>query len=224
MSSAADLEADITELSTLLSQATRPNVKSILQSQLQLLKQAQAAAAPAALPTPEAVERRAAQRPVTHVTNYAWDQTDKLMKIYLTLPEVQKLPKEQVSVDFGEQSLRVVVSDLDGRDHRMTVARLDADIIPAESSFKVRKDLVYITLKKKVERTWPSVELKKDSMQNKAPEVPDDNKDPGAGLMDMMKKMYDEGDDEMKRTIAKAWTESRDGKPGGMPGGMPTIG
>jgi len=30
--------------------------------------------------------------------------------------------------------------------------------------------------------------------------------------MNMMKKMYDDGDDEMKRTIAKAWTESRDKK------------
>ena len=28
----------------------------------------------------------------------------------------------------------------------------------------------------------------------------------------MMKKMYDEGDDEMKRTIAKAWTEGQDKK------------
>ena len=28
--------------------------------------------------------------------------------------------------------------------------------------------------------------------------------------MDMMKNMYDDGDDEMKRTIAKAWTQSRD--------------
>ena len=27
--------------------------------------------------------------------------------------------------------------------------------------------------------------------------------------MDMLKKMYDDGDDEMKRTIAKAWSESR---------------
>lgn len=33
----------------------------------------------------------------------------------------------------------------------------------------------------------------------------------------MMKKMYDEGDDEMKRTIAKAWTESREKN---MQGGM----
>ena len=30
--------------------------------------------------------------------------------------------------------------------------------------------------------------------------------------MKMMKKMYDEGDDDMKRTIAKAWTESQDKK------------
>ena len=28
----------------------------------------------------------------------------------------------------------------------------------------------------------------------------------------MMKKMYDEGDDEMKRTIAKAWTEGQEKK------------
>ena len=38
------------------------------------------------------------------------------------------------------------------------------------------------------------------------------SKDPSAGLMDMMKKMYEEGDDEMKRTIAKAWTEGQDKK------------
>jgi len=31
-------------------------------------------------------------------------------------------------------------------------------------------------------------------------------------MMNLMKKMYDEGDDEMKRTIAKTWTESKDGK------------
>lgn len=26
--------------------------------------------------------------------------------------------------------------------------------------------------------------------------------------------MYEEGDDEMKKTIAKAWTDARSGKPG----------
>ena len=40
----------------------------------------------------------------------------------------------------------------------------------------------------------------------------------------MMKKMYEEGDDDMKRTIAKAWTEGQEKRgAGGMPGGMPDF-
>jgi len=40
----------------------------------------------------------------------------------------------------------------------------------------------------------------------------DDKADPSASLMNLMKKMYDDGDDEMKRTIAKAWTEGQEKK------------
>jgi len=49
----------------------------------------------------------------------------------------------------------------------------------------------------------------------------DDNADPSASIMTMMKKMYDEGDDDMKRTISKAWTESREKQGAGM--GMPGM-
>ena len=64
--------------------------------------------------------------------------------------------------------------------------------------------------------------------------TPDKTKDPNESLMEMMKKMYDEGDDEMKRSISKAWTQSRDktggpagaemGGMGGDMGGMPGMG
>ena len=40
--------------------------------------------------------------------------------------------------------------------------------------------------------------------------------------MNMMKKMYEEGDDNMKRTIAEAWTKSQDKKGG--KGGMDDLG
>ena len=36
--------------------------------------------------------------------------------------------------------------------------------------------------------------------------------DPSAGMMNMMKKMYEDGDDNMKRTIAEAWTKANDKK------------
>lgn len=45
----------------------------------------------------------------------------------------------------------------------------------------------------------------------------DVNEDPNNALMNIMKKMYESGDPEMKRTIAKAWTESQE-KNKGMPG------
>lgn len=39
-----------------------------------------------------------------------------------------------------------------------------------------------------------------------------EEKDPSANIMGMMKKMYEEGDDNMKRTIAEAWTKANDKK------------
>lgn len=33
----------------------------------------------------------------------------------------------------------------------------------------------------------------------------DKDADPSASLMNMMKNLYQEGDDDMKRTIAEAW-------------------
>lgn len=44
------------------------------------------------------------------------------------------------------------------------------------------------------------------------PSTPGKSDDPERGIMDLMRKMYDEGDDEMKRTIKKAWHESQDKK------------
>ena len=39
-----------------------------------------------------------------------------------------------------------------------------------------------------------------------------EGQDPSASIMELMKNMYQEGDDDMKRTIAKAWTESQEKK------------
>jgi len=38
--------------------------------------------------------------------------------------------------------------------------------------------------------------------------------------LQMMKQMYDEGDDDMKRTIRKSWHEAQSQGGGGGPGGM----
>ena len=71
---------------------------------------------------------------------------------------------------------------------------------------------------KKVEtgKQWAGV-LEKDLKVKEAsmPKI-DEKADPQEGLMSMMKKMYEEGDDEMKRTISKAFMESREKQSKGM--------
>lgn len=39
-----------------------------------------------------------------------------------------------------------------------------------------------------------------------------DKTDPTSGLMKVMQKMYESGDSDMKRMIAKAWTEGQEKK------------
>lgn len=81
----------------------------------------------------------------------------------------------------------------------------------------VNNNNVTIRLQKVKKGTnWPQLIQKEDKF--KADDFGKDAaKDPSAGLMDMMKKMYEEGDDNMKRTIAEAWTKNKDGKTPSMP-------
>ena len=56
------------------------------------------------------------------------------------------------------------------------------------------------------------------------PDASEPGEDPSQGLMKMMKKMYEEGDDEMKRTIAKAWTEGNQKRNPGDMGDLAGLG
>lgn len=47
-------------------------------------------------------------------------------------------------------------------------------------------------------------------MQREGKPSYDTETDPSEGLMNVLKKIYEDGDDDMKRTINKAWVESRE--------------
>ncbi|CAK9870864.1 unnamed protein product [Sphagnum jensenii] len=74
----------------------------------------------------------------------------------------------------------------------------------------VKPKRIIVTLKKADGGNW--IDLHKKEEKFKAPAM-DKDKDPMSGIMDLMKNMYDEGDDEMKKTIAKAWSDAHSGKP-----------
>jgi calcyclin binding protein len=84
--------------------------------------------------------------------------------------------------------------------------------------------MVTVFLRKvSVGQTWNYVTEKEAKLKEKSMPKMDENIDPQEGLMSLMKKMYEEGDDEMKRTIAKSFAESREKSLGG-DGGMGGLG
>ena len=73
-------------------------------------------------------------------------------------------------------------------------------------------DSVVVFLAKANQITWTAVTAEeKKSKEFKAPKLssPDASDDPNASLMNMMKQLYDSGDDDMKRQIAKSFAEGR---------------
>jgi len=219
-----ELSASISELKKFLGQAEQTRVKDALSLSIRKLEtelitqQAQDQTEKVNLNSENAVKSNKARDMCydTKITNYAWDQSDKFVKLYVTLQDVHTILLENVKCEFTAKSMELVVRGLNGKNCTLLINTLMCPIIPDGSYFKVKTDMVLIMLKKEKANTWSHVTLQeKKAKEPKVPKMNEDG-DPGSGLMDMMKQMYEEGDDEMKRTIAKAWTESRDKAQGGI--------
>ncbi|MEQ2284301.1 hypothetical protein AMECASPLE_020159 [Ameca splendens] len=211
----SQLEADLQELSSLLEKAERKRVQELLkQEQTKVEKE---------LATKRQQQEQQARREAdpsaaskaaytVKITNYAWDQSEKFVKIYLDLKDVHKLSAENVEVNFTERSFSVLIKDLNGKNHQMTVLNLLHPIDDKNSDKKVKTDMVLVMLKKQTTKKWECLTaVEKRSKEKEKPSM-DENADPSEGLMSVLKKIYDDGDDDMKRTINKAWTESQDKK------------
>jgi len=229
-STSEELRLDVEELTGLLQSAVRPRVKDFLLSEIQRCERLMADPASASSgqrstrPTPAAethvLESKTVIVPEKYykdITDYAWDQSEKFMKIYVSFTGLAGLAKENIKCEFTEKSFRLRVENLADKNYQCHVGFLWGKIVPAESYHKVKSDCILLMLKKVETKTWAFVterEGKED--KKKKSSIGDDKKeeDPSAGLMNMLKKMYDEGDDDMKRTIAKSYSESRN-KTGG---------
>ena len=142
--------------------------------------------------------------------NYMWDQTNEFVKIYIELDKSEKIEDNQLSLKFAPNS-KINFTCVFGK-YRFTLGRLFKDIDTEKSTVKITKsNRVIITLFKVVPGNWSSLQVQEGAL-NKSLNDPKEMDDPNAGLMKLMKNMYDEGDDDMKRTIAKSWYESQSKK------------
>lgn len=212
----SQLEADLQELSSLLEKAERNRVQDVLkqeqkkvEKELATKRQQQQQQQAKKDADPSAASKAAY---TVKITNYAWDQSEKFVKIYLDLKDVHKISADNVEVEFKERSFSVLIKELNGKNHQMTVLNLLHPIDEKDSYKKVKTDMLLIMLKKKMTKKWECLTAVEKRSKEKDKPTMDENADPSDGLMSMLKKIYEDGDDEMKRTINKAWTESQDKK------------
>lgn len=212
-----ELRLDVAELNQFLSTAVRQKVKDVLSIEIRKLETEITALKelPEKDPVPETpVNSILISKPKCYevkLNNYAWDQSDKFVKIFVTLKNVQTVDAADVFCVFTNRSVELKVNGLDNRNYTLPIKNLLEEIDVDKSHWKVKTDNIVIFLaKKKVGTKWSYMTgYEKKANEPRVPKL-DQNDDPSAGLMDMMRQMYEDGDDDMKRTIAKAWTESRE--------------
>ncbi|XP_012525172.1 calcyclin-binding protein [Monomorium pharaonis] len=213
---AEEMKLDIEELNSLLEQAKRQHTKNILMLEIRKLRadmekfvEQKDMPVKATTPTLNIAQKCYEVK----LNNYGWDQTSTTMKLYITLNNVHQLPKEAVVCNFTEKSLDLRILGLDNKNYHLPINNLCGEINTEKSNFKVKTDMIVVSLAKKVAKDWSHVTLVEKRIKDaKTPSMPElgEDSDPSSSLMNLMKKMYQDGDDEMKKTIAKAWTESQE--------------
>ncbi|XP_058824264.1 calcyclin-binding protein [Topomyia yanbarensis] len=218
-----NLTLDLEELRRLAEDATRTRVQQILSIEIRKLEtdiqhrksllasnetphSSEVAKPPASLPGD-------CKRYHVELKEYAWDQSDKFIKIFVTVNDVQQVPEENVNVEFTDNSFNLFIGNLNNKDYTFVVKHLLNEIDPVKSYRKIKSDMVAIYLAKTKPTKWAHLTVTAKRLQDlKDERLSKDTKsaeDPTGGLMKIMQQLYDSGDAETKQMINKAWHESQ---------------
>jgi len=233
-SAVAHLEALVKKIRRDASALKRVEASRAAMEGVEISKEAAPASAPAPAPAPvpAPVAVPAAVAPVmpsqhyTTIDKYMFDAGSygsPTVSIYVALPNVGSIPRDNITCEFTPSSFNLIVRDLGGKSYRLVNDNLDNDIETDKSKILVKADKVVVKLgKKKTEYGsydhWSQLTGKKDKKKKAA-----DAANPAAGIMDLMKQMYDEGDDNMKKMIGETMQKQKEGKLGA-DGGMGGLG
>ncbi len=129
----------------------------------------------------------------------------KLKSIYINKDGIGALAKEKVTSDFQPNSFEITIRDFKGKNYKLSIPKLFSKIVPEKSSVRLKKNYLVLKLVKGSMGKWTNIKFEKKFNPT---EKMNKKEDPQVGLMKMMQRMYQEGDDGMKRTISEAFTKA----------------
>lgn len=158
------------------------------------------------------------------ISNYSWDQDQEAIKIYLNVGDFKDVKKELVKVELSDgNQTAIILIENGGHSGRLVLKNLSHPLSIVQDpsgQVKITKNFVIVALKKSEKAKWAS--LQKTSGASDlglgkglagGTEAGPEGDDPTKSMMAMMKNLYESGDDEMKRSIAKAWSQQQEKTP-----------
>eukprot|EP01071_Lankesteria_metandrocarpae_P004934 Lankesteria_metandrocarpae@DN3761_c1_g1_i1.p1 len=214
------LKLEVQEWRRLLSEVDKesfPRIALAIQTNIQLLDEERCALEAARGPVPvepsvdtSLVAKSSDALTFTSLSKFSWEQTADCVKVYISLDGVGDIPKECIKVDISQDTCEIQVRDPKTKNYKFFV-RLAHPVDPTGSNCKPKKNMLALSLKKAKYNWWESVHHKEPMLPKKTDKRKEENADdPQASVMRLMRDLYDSGDDEMKRTIKKAWVEAGD--------------
>ncbi len=129
------------------------------------------------------------------------------MKVYLLsgLEKISEHDKNNIQIDYDFNSIDLKIREFKGKNYRFRLEPLHRDIDVGACTMQIKTNSITITLKKREgTKHWSDILQKKEAKkESKASEQ--ETTDPNASLMNLMKDLYNNGNDEMKKTIAESW-------------------
>ncbi|CEF69108.1 Calcyclin-binding protein [Strongyloides ratti] len=153
-------------------------------------------------------------RPLTKITNYSYEDNESKLKLYLNISGAKEAPAESFQLNVESNSVCFKATNVNGRDYEFILKGLFDKVIPEECNFKQKTDMILITLSKAKKEKWTSV-LKLNEKKKNAFSAAGDESNPQESIMNLMREMYENGDNEMRKTIGEAMLKARD-KPGSL--------
>jgi calcyclin binding protein len=230
---------DADEIESLLHQVKRPSVKAHLEAlAIKIRKDGQALerveASQAKVETKEGKESNpTVESPTTRVpkintapisigSNLKYKSIDRFsfdlgsynsshITIYIPMQDIGQHSKEKIHCKFTKESFDLTIDEFEGVNHRLVKDNLDKNIDPTTSKMIIKANKIIIKLGKVKNEygyeSWTDLTSKKSKETKKQME-----KDPQASIMNLMKEMYDSGDDNMKKMIGETMLKQREGK------------
>lgn len=155
------LTKDLAELETLVGQTQRPrNIDALslqkkrVQTEITTLREQLAKVAPAKGVAAPAAKPAEPKRYECEITSYAWDQSDKFVKFFISLDGITPDDDAKVTVTFEPTAILLKISDVHNKDHRFGVKHLLHELNVEKSYRKVKSNSIAIYAKKSTEGEW----------------------------------------------------------------------